>query len=88
MYEEFRAQRREATQQAREIDWPNEHISELRKEMRDDFYDRLKHAFKPLPALPSADMSHPDVRKVEESLNARGFYIEGGKRPPRQGVKR
>lgn len=84
---EFYEDRREKTRQAREVDWPNEHISDLRKEMRDNLYEKLKHAYKPLPTLPNADMSNPDVRRVEESLNARGFYIEGGKKPPRQGGK-
>jgi len=83
MYEAFYEQRREKTRQAREIDWPNEHVSELRKGMRDDLYEKLKTAYKPLPALPegSLDRSNPDVRTVEKELNAKGYYIQGGNKP-------
>jgi len=43
----------------------------------------LTYANKPLPALPkgSLDRSNPDVRKIEKELNAKGFYIQGGKKP-------
>ena len=54
MYDEFHEERREITKLARSDNMDDEEISMIRKVLRDQFYEKLKYANKPLPALPNA----------------------------------
>lgn len=40
------------TSKARARDWTDKEISELRVELRDQLYEKLKYVNKPLPSLP------------------------------------
>ena len=52
MIVDFHEERREMTRVARARDWTDGDISELRMELRDRLYEKLKYVNKPLPALP------------------------------------
>ena len=54
MYDEFHEERRGITKLARSDNMDDEEISMIRKVLRDQFYEKLKYANKPLPALPNA----------------------------------
>ena len=54
MYDEFHEERRKITKLARSDNMDDEEISMIRKVLRDQFYEKLKYANKPLPALPNA----------------------------------
>lgn len=45
------------TREARARDWTDKEISELRVELRDQLYERLKYVNKPLPLLPGGEGS-------------------------------
>ena len=57
MIAEFHKQRREMTRVARARDWTDKEISELRVELRDQLYEKLKYVNKPLPSLPGGEGS-------------------------------
>ena len=87
MYAEFHEERREMTRAMRAEHLDDEVISAARKHHRDLFYERLKTANKPLPALPldastSSDASSDTVvAQLERDLNAKGLYMLGGNPP-------
>ena len=87
MYAEFHEERREMTRAMRAEHLDDEVISAARKQHRDLFYERLKTANKPLPALPvdastSSDASSDTVvAQLERDLNAKGLYMLGGNPP-------
>ena len=57
MIADFHEERREMTREARARDWTDKEISELRVELRDQLYEKLKYVNKPLPPLPSREGS-------------------------------
>ena len=68
MFAAFYAERRMVTSTARaEGCWTNDEISEMRIELRDQFYEKLKYANKPLPALPPTQ-AHTTVDTMDEIL--------------------
>ncbi|KAK0516076.1 hypothetical protein JMJ35_002110 [Cladonia borealis] len=84
MYAEFHEERREMTKMMRAERRDDEEISAARKQHRDIFYERLKTAKKPLPALPddaSASGSISAITELERDLNAEGLYLLGGNPP-------
>lgn len=83
MYAEFYEERREMTRMMRADHLDDEKISALRKAHRDIFYERLKTAKKPLPALPddASASSVSAIAELERDLNAKGLYLLGGNPP-------
>lgn len=83
MYEEFHEERREITKLARSDNMDDEDISMIRKVLRDQFYEKLKYANKPLPALPDGvhASSSADMKKPEKEVNAKELYMLGGNAP-------
>lgn len=83
MYEEFHEERREITKLARSDNMDDEDISMIRKVLRDQFYEKLKYANKPLPALPDGvhASSSGDMKKPEKEVNAKELYMLGGNAP-------
>ena len=84
MYAEFHEERREITKKMRAEHLNDEEISAARKQHRDMFYQRLKIAKKPLPALPddaSASSSISATTELERDSNAEGLYLLGGNPP-------
>lgn len=64
MTADFHAERRMVTTTARaEGCWTDEEIGQMRTELRDQFYERIKYSNRPLPALPKGkgDGSSPDT---------------------------
>lgn len=59
---DFHEERRNMTMVARARGWTDEDISEIRMELRDQLYEKLKVVDKPLPPLPGG----------EESTSSRG----------------
>ena len=68
MYDEFHEERREITKLARRDNMDDTEISMIRKVLRDQFYERLKYANKPLPALPNGAhaTSSTDMKEAGE----------------------
>lgn len=87
MYAEFYEERREITKGMRAERLDDEEISAMRKQHRDLFYERLKAAHKPLPALPADASTSSDtssdtaVAELVRGLNTKGLYILGGNPP-------
>ena len=83
MYAEFHEERREMTKAMRAEHLEDEEISTVRKQHRDIFYERLKTANKPLPALPddASASSITAIAELERGLDAKGLYLLGGNPP-------
>ncbi len=83
MYVKFHEERREMTRTMRAEHLDDEEISAVRKQHRDMFYERLKTANKPLPALPddASASSITAIAELERDLNAKGLYLLGGNPP-------
>ncbi len=83
MYAEFHKERREMTKTMRAEHLDDEEISAVRKQHRDIFYERLKTASKPLPALPddASASSVTAVAELERNINAKALYLLGGNPP-------
>ena len=83
MYDGFHAERREITQFARSDQLDDDKISMIRKVLRDQSYEKLKYANKPLPALPKGATTNStvDIKQLEQNFNAKGLYLLGGNAP-------
>jgi hypothetical protein len=83
MYDEFHEERREITKLARSDNMDDTEISMIRKVLRDQFYERLKYANKPLPALPDGGhaTSSTDMKKPEKEMIPKALYTLGGNVP-------
>lgn len=83
MYAEFHEERRKMTNKMRAEHLDDEEISAARKQHRDIFYEKLKTANKPLPALPddASASSVSAIAELERDLNDKGLYLLGGNPP-------
>ena len=60
MTADFHAERRMVTSTARaEGCWSDDEISQMRMELRDQYYEKVKYANRPLPSLPNGYVESP-----------------------------
>lgn len=64
---EFRRERLRITSKARAENRSLDEISEVRRQLMIEHYKRLKYAYKPLPAIPTADTEVSSLGKSSES---------------------
>ena len=69
MRAEFHAERRMITSMARaEGCWSEDEISEIRMELRDQYYEKIKYANRPLPSLPDNMITDLTCKTSDETL--------------------
>ena len=70
MTADFHAERRMITSTARaEGCWTDEDISLMRTELRDQYYENLKYANRPLPMLPNEHAESSSSMNAEKTLD-------------------